>query len=810
MSSLLISINASASKKNGFIILETYYTKKITINKSGKYTGSSISPVNVMDNIPVDNCDHKKISMVFGQLCTQLSPNSFYIDLNSFRKLVGELSGIDNVFIDNPDRSLYIIREILNSEQQCKAKYQYRISGIEFKYYINYGLYITENSIDKTNIKVIDPMTDIYYSYEDKKYKLYFLYNKEKVLFSDKTASIFSDGTIYVRNYVYEKKAYKKLINNGFIKLSGSNFLYSGKKNIKEIKDNLKKEGVTVYDDDTSVLPDIRIKKGEHGWFDIDITCNINGEIIDLASKIDLFASDYYTLNGQKIFLPDSILNAKNDMVYIDNKLRINQSNIVKLMRLIYDSGESEDVFFSYSNVQLELDPQIVEIAYPYQLQGIKWMKFLILNNLGGCLADDMGLGKTFQIIGLLSDKEIKKRFGKVLIIVPKSLLINWKREFEKFNSSYVVGIYHGEKRSAFDFDHYDIILTTYATAFSDIAILNKNKYAITIFDEVQYVKNYKSKTSTAMKLLNSEIRLGLSGTPMENNISELWNIMDLLNPGVFSSHTSFMRRYGDRNYNELKFILSLFILRRMKKDVLRELPPKTEKIIYCDMDTKQRNLYISITIAVREAIMNLKAFSAPVVLKGLNMLRECCCHPLLLNEGINKDRIEDSCKIDTLKILVNNLLEYDHKILIFSNYVSMLNIIKEELKKNIKRMDKFFYLDGKTKNRAEVVAEFEASSSGVFFISIKAGGLGLNLTSAQDVIIYDPWWNPFVEQQAVDRAYRIGQKNPVTVYKLIAANTLEEKILDMQKNKENIFNELINDVSIDKNIKLDEILKLL
>ena len=421
-----------------------------------------------------------------------------------------------------------------------------------------------------------------------------------------------------------------------------------------------------------------------------------------------------------------------------------------------------------------------------------------------------MGLGKTFQVISFLEDKEVKSNIKKVLIIVPKSLLTNWKKEFSKFKSGYRVDIYHGDKRIEFDFENTNVIITTYNTAYLDLKKLNELSYSLVVFDEIQTIKNHKSITSDAMKQIQAGMKIGLSGTPMENSISELWNIMDVLNPNVFYSHPAFMRRYSGKNYDELKSILNLFILRRMKKDVLKELPQKTEQIIYCDMEQEQRKLYTSINVAVKKAIMSLKAFAAPVVLKGLTLLRECCCHPLLLNDETNVNKVSESCKLDALQLLVDNLIGSGHKILIFSNYTSMLHLMQEELEKNEYYKKIIYYLDGKTKDRINVVNQFESADEGIFMISIKAGGVGLNLVSAQDVIIYDPWWNPFVEQQAVDRAYRIGQDKPVTVYKLVAANTIEERIVEMQKDKEHDFDELINGISTDKNIDLKDIIELL
>ena len=421
-----------------------------------------------------------------------------------------------------------------------------------------------------------------------------------------------------------------------------------------------------------------------------------------------------------------------------------------------------------------------------------------------------MGLGKTFQVISFLGDSEVKKELDKVLIVVPKSLLTNWTKEFEKFKSPYKGGIYHGADQKNFDFEKFDVVLTTYSTAYLDLQKLNEFVFSLAIFDEIQIVKNHKSITSDAMKQIKAKQKIGLSGTPMENGISELWNVMDILNPNVFMDHASFMRRYGNKNYAELKTILNLFILRRMKKDVLSQLPEKNEQIVYCDMDTDQRSLYTSINIAVKKLVVEMKIFDASLILKSLTLLRECCDHTLLLNEETNIKRIDESCKLDALKILIGNLVGSGHKILIFSSYTSMLKIIMDELKKDDATKDILFYLDGQTKDRQNLVNEFEAAEKGIFLISIKAGGVGLNLVSAQDVIIFDPWWNPFVELQAIDRAYRIGQKNDVTVYKMVAANTIEEKIIEMQKNKQQDFDELINGVSTDKNFDLKNILKLL
>lgn len=810
MSELMITINSSASKRNGFLVIETYYTKKVASNKAGKFKGGVISSADIYISMPIENCNQSDIASLFKEECQRLSENSYYVTFSSLNKIINKLRPYKMIFLDNPDKSLILVENTVSQKPTKKAKYSYTFGGISLCWYADCTLYI-EESAGRNIIKQIIPVPHMQYSKEDQVYSLYFSYNGENIAFLDKKLSVVQGDMILLRNYTYEQSIGEDVLRERFTKLAGSRFIYSGHRNKKDLTLLLSSKNVVLDDDENTIIPGIKITKRESGWFDIDLSYNVDGEVFDLASKIQLFSSqDEIEDDGKKILLPDSIIQAREYLSVVGNKLRINQNHIFELLHIIYDSNSDISEFFSYSDVALALPDYVASTAYPYQLEGIKWLKFLFLNHFGGCLADDMGLGKTFQVISFLEDKEVKSNIKKVLIIVPKSLLTNWKKEFSKFKSGYRVDIYHGDKRIEFDFENTNVIITTYNTAYLDLKKLNELSYSLVVFDEIQTIKNHKSITSDAMKQIQAGMKIGLSGTPMENSISELWNIMDVLNPNVFYSHPAFMRRYSGKNYDELKSILNLFILRRMKKDVLKELPQKTEQIIYCDMEQEQRKLYTSINVAVKKAIMSLKAFAAPVVLKGLTLLRECCCHPLLLNDETNVNKVSESCKLDALQLLVDNLIGSGHKILIFSNYTSMLHLMQEELEKNEYYKKIIYYLDGKTKDRINVVNQFESADEGIFMISIKAGGVGLNLVSAQDVIIYDPWWNPFVEQQAVDRAYRIGQDKPVTVYKLVAANTIEERIVEMQKDKEHDFDELINGISTDKNIDLKDIIELL
>lgn len=811
MPDLMIAFSAAPSRKNGFIVLETYYTKQIGVSKAGKYKGGSITAADVLNCLPVQNASSESIQKWFSEFAYQIGKNVFYVTVENFRELHHLLASRPVLFLDHADASLTLITKIEANSSHKRAKYQYSIGNSLFSCYSDGTLCIEKTPGSVSQIRTVCPVPHLYYSTTDQAYLLLFEYGGKKAAYMDKGLSVKTENAIYLRNFQYESKIGQELQKNGFLKLTKGRYAYSGRKNISTLHAMLSESGIILDDDKSTIIPNIKIARRESGWFEVDLSYDIGDKIIDLASKIQLFTNkNELEVGDKRIVLPDSVVQAKDDFVLKDNKLYLHQKHIFQLLRLIYSSGSQITDFFSYSDVKPALPEILEKTALPYQREGVQWLKFLFLNHLGGCLADDMGLGKTFQVIAFLEDNDVRKRLQKVLIVVPKSLLTNWKREFEKFSSSYRVGIYHGNKRSELDFDRYDVVITTYNTALLDKDYLNGKGFTIIVLDEIQTIKNYKSITSQAIKEIHAAMKIGLSGTPMENGISELWNVMDIVNPGALPSHSAFLHRYQNRNYDELKEILNLFILRRMKKDVLKQLPPKYEQIIYCDMDAAQRRLYTGINIAVKTAISRLKAFAAPVVLKGLTLLRECCCHPLLLDDNTNVEGIQDSCKLDALKILVDNLFESGHKILIFSNYTAMLQLIQKELEKNREYKANLFYLDGKTKQRNLLVEQFEAADAGIFLISIKAGGVGLNLTSAQDVIIYDPWWNPFVEQQAVDRAYRIGQQQSVNVYKLVAANTIEEKILDMQKDKQQDFEELINGISTEKNVDLNKILSLL
>jgi len=447
----------------------------------------------------------------------------------------------------------------------------------------------------------------------------------------------------------------------------------------------------------------------------------------------------------------------------------------------------------------------------PYQKHGYDWLHFLREYKFGGILADDMGLGKTVQVLTYLQSlqeqaqakKEAVAEQGRstALLVVPKSLIANWQRESEKFTPSLKFLEYMGNFRNkdVSIFNDYDVVITTYGTMLRDIEILHKYKFHHIILDESQAIKNPLAKSAKAARLLNAEHRIVMTGTPVENNTFELWSQFAFLNPGLLGSMDYFKSQFanpiesaGDEKAAELlRKLVYPFILRRTKEQVALELPPRTERIVYTDMDSAQKKLYTQTRERYRAELMGLIESEGMnnarfKVLEGLLRLRQIAIHPALVDKKYKGEAPKFEILLETLETLqVEN-----HKALIFSQFVETLKLVKKELDA---RKIKYIYLDGQTQKRQAKVDEFQNDPNIPFFlISLKAGGVGLNLTAADYVIHLDPWWNPAVEMQASDRAHRIGQTRPVFVYKIIARGTVEEKILELQEKKRTLVKNII------------------
>ncbi|HEY4326462.1 MAG TPA: SNF2-related protein [Mucilaginibacter sp.] len=485
-----------------------------------------------------------------------------------------------------------------------------------------------------------------------------------------------------------------------------------------------------------------------------------------------------------------------------------------KLQKLV-DFEELQDV---------EMPQNFSGSLRPYQKAGYNWFHFLKNYHFGGCLADDMGLGKTIQTLAMLQkykeDTEGAGGKSTSLIIMPTSLIYNWLNEAKKFAPQLKLMVHTGTFRykSPEVFSNYDVVITTYGISRIDIDLLTAYYFDYLILDESQNIKNPSSKSFHAVRQLKSRFKLILSGTPVENSVNDLWTQMSFINPGLLGAQQYFQNEFvtpiekkkDEERARKLQAIIKPFVLRRTKEQVAPELPPKTENLFYCQMSEEQASVYEKVKSEYRnELLKSLEdgtfAKKQIQVLQGLIKLRQIANHPIMIDD----DYEGDSGKFENVVHTLSNVLEGGHKVLIFSQFVKQLNIYREYFDdKDIP----YAYLDGSTQNRGDVVKQFqEDEKTRVFLISIKAGGVGLNLTEADYVFILDPWWNPAVEQQAIDRTHRIGQTKNVFIYKFITKDTVEEKILALQQRKLSVARALITtEDSFIKSLSVEDIREIL
>jgi superfamily II DNA or RNA helicase len=441
-----------------------------------------------------------------------------------------------------------------------------------------------------------------------------------------------------------------------------------------------------------------------------------------------------------------------------------------------------------------------------YQQEGLNWLQFLREHQLGGVLADDMGLGKTIQTLAhLVVEKESGRADRPSLVVAPTSLMTNWRQEAERFAPGLRVLVLHGlDRKDHFDaIRNHDLVLTTYPLLPRDGPTLLKQKFHCLILDEAQFIKNPSTAAAQSAASLQARHRLCLTGTPIENHLGELWSLFHFLMPGFLGDPLSFRRLFRtpiEKNAdNSRRSILARrvkpFLLRRRKEDVAKELPAKTEIVQNVELTGVQRDLYESVRLAMHQRVreeVKKKGFSRAhiVILDALLKLRQICCHPALLDLPAAK-AVHESAKLDLLFELLPPMLEEGRRVLLFSQFTSMLALIEQELQK---RKLPYVLLTGSTTDRATPIQRFQSGEVPLFLISLKAGGTGLNLTTADTVIHYDPWWNPAVENQATDRAHRIGQEKQVFVYRLLTVGTVEEKIAALQARKRELVKGLLDE----------------
>lgn len=477
--------------------------------------------------------------------------------------------------------------------------------------------------------------------------------------------------------------------------------------------------------------------------------------------------------------------------------------------------GEKE---LSFSPIPKEINAELRH----YQEEGVHWLERLRLMYLNGILADDMGLGKTVQAIVAIT-QHMEKAKNPALVVCPTSLLYNWKEECHKFNKNLktliIDGMPNHRKKLLKLAKDYDVIITSYSLLQKDVEAYDKITFSYMILDEAQHIKNRGTRNAKSVKLVRAQHRMILSGTPIENSLDELWSLFDYLMPGFLGPYERFIEKYvrlsGDEQIKNLQYLrkkVAPFILRRMKADVLDDLPPVSENVYHCQLTSVQKDLYNAYAASARDELVKLverDGFDKVQihVLATLTRLKQICCHPAIFAK--EEAEVGDSAKYDMLLELLQTLIEGKHKTVIFSQYTRMLQIMKHDFEQKGIR---FNYLDGSSKNRLDIVNEFNNDPNiSVFLVSLKAGGTGLNLVGADTVIHYDMWWNPAVENQATDRVYRIGQKDSVSVYKLVTMGTIEEKIVEMQNRKKGIVKKIVScdDEAITK-LTWEDVLELL
>ena len=644
------------------------------------------------------------------------------------------------------------------------------------------------------------------------------------------------------RNYEHEQQSYQMLLACKFVPMQTNNLALekenaidfynyyikqAGEGWVFEEKDNM--SFFKFAPDKLEIVAKIDFSKNTTDSFEVELFGKVGKEIINFDELYDIAqeGNKYYrvrNLGFVEVPIQDiySLLRAFNTFdVYKDGDKYIVKtyragliSEMINLGITMKNSRKFEkfwEQISTFSTIDYATLPEGVTAEFrDYQKRGFGWLWFLYQYGLNGILADDMGLGKTLQALTLLQKAKEVDKSEPTLVICPTSVVFNWESEIQKFTPELTyLKLYGSERKALFKkIGDYDIVITTYALIRRDIEKLKKHNFRYIILDEAQNIKNSDSMTAQCVKKLNGKHKLALSGTPIENKLQELWSIFDFLMPGFLFDLSEFNYRYvtpimereDQTTEKRLKSQIYPFILRRMKRDVAKDLPDKVENVAYCELTPEQKDFYLEVLDSTKEELFksiekNGLEKSRMSIFSALLRLRQICCHPRLYDKD-NVKNIKQSGKFEHLKEMLGEIIEEKHRVLLFSQFVNMLDIIKDWCEKT---GIKYEYLTGSTKDRQGAVERFNSTPSiPIFLISLKAGGTGLNLTGADYVIHYDPWWNPAVEDQATDRAYRIGQTKKVFVYRLITKGTVEEKIQKLKSRKRSLVDSVI---SVDRDI---------
>ena len=666
-----------------------------------------------------------------------------------------------------------------------------------------------------------------------------------KFIYNDKEISYFDTNNSIIRDSEYENEVIETMLQYGFIIDKNTIYIDDLDTIGKLLEENLielaKKYEVFTSDKmkDTKVLKDTKIQSsfsiGHDNImkYEFDLGNIKNDEIVNVLESLKNKKKYYRLKSGDLLDLENNeeltqLENLMEDME-ISNKDLKNGSGTIPKYRAIYLDSVKKDKydiiktnnlfdelinnFSSYRDANITLSLKDKKVLRDYQLLGVKWLYNIYKCGFGGILADEMGLGKSIQLIYLIKQILLEKKDAKILIVAPTSLIYNWKNEFDKFASdiSYKVLAENKtvRKEELEHLDDYNVLITTYGLVRQDQEKYKEMNFELIAIDEAQNIKNPNAQMTKVVKSLTANTKLALTGTPLENSVLELWSIFDFIMPGYLANMVNFRKKYNIKNVdddslkqlNHLNDQIKPFILRRKKKDVVTELPDKIENNIYIDLNSEQKKLYVAQLEKTQKELDNILSTEGFKkgnfkILQLLTKLRQLCIDPRIVYENYQGG----SAKIENLVSIVKEIIENGHKILLFTSYKTALDIVNKEFTNN---NISTYVIDGSvsSKKRMELVNKFNEDNTNVFLITLKAGGTGLNLTSADVVIHLDLWWNPQVENQATDRAHRIGQKNTVEVIKLICKGTIEERILELQNKKKILNDKLIEGEDRDQNI---------
>ena len=710
--------------------------------------------------------------------------------------------------------------------------------------------------IVRKNLKIDASVNDITLPKEIST-KLYFDLRSSYILvdalfkYDEKEVNYFDKSNTILRDIDYETKVINDILKYGFEIDNNKIILKDIEKEVEFLENGLENLATKYEIFTTEKFKGINIKKktSVSSMFGIgqdnilsytfslgDINSN---ELVNIFEEIKNKKKYYRLKNGDILNLEDESLkelsNLKEDLELSDAEIIAGHGAILKYRAIYLDSLKNTkyniiktdnlfdnfiDKFYKFKDINLTLSKDELKILRDYQVTGVKWLYTLAKTGFGGILADEMGLGKTIQVIYYIKQMLKDNENNKFLIVVPTSLAYNWDHEFDSFGSNIKRKICVGNKdkrtKILSDLNDTNVIITTYGLLREDEELYNNLNFNTMVIDEAQNIKNNMAGITKVVKKIQAEIKFALTGTPLENSILELWSIFDFIMPGYLASLTKFQSKYKIKDFDEDSEILikglskqiNPFILRRKKQDVVKELPDKLINDIYIELKDEQKKLYVAELERVKEEMekiietegMNKARF---LILQLLTKLRQICIDPSIVYDNYN----DGSNKLEQLESIVNEYIKNNHKILIFSSFKTALNIVKEKLNK---AKIKTYMIDGSVpaKDRIEMVDNFNNNDDvKVFLIMLKSGGTGLNLATADVVIHLDLWWNPQAENQATDRAHRIGQKNTVEVIHLITKGTIEEKILELQNKKRILSDKLIDGEIRDKNI-LSELTK--